>query len=78
MLMILQAEMCVNVVHFVIALGSISATFGGVLYFEPKSSGNDLCPDGGICPPNNTCCMLQSGKYGCCPLPMVCIVTSTD
>ncbi|XP_072028842.1 uncharacterized protein [Amphiura filiformis] len=28
-----------------------------------------LCPDGEKqCPDYNTCCMLESGKYGCCPL----------
>ena len=27
------------------------------------------CPDNGVCPDNNTCCMLKSGKYGCCPEP---------
>ena len=26
------------------------------------------CPDHeSTCPPNNTCCLLTSGKYGCCP-----------
>jgi len=34
--------MYANVVHFVIALGSIGAAFGGVLYFEPQSS-NVVC-----------------------------------
>lgn len=28
-----------------------------------------VCPDQGLCALNNTCCMLQSGGYGCCPLP---------
>jgi hypothetical protein len=26
-----------------------------------------VCPDGGLCPDLNTCCMLTSGRYGCCP-----------
>ena len=26
-----------------------------------------ICPDGGQCPPYNTCCPLESGGYGCCP-----------
>ena len=30
------------------------------------------CPDGSQCPDGNTCCMLSSGTYGCCPLPNVC------
>jgi len=67
--------MCLNVMHFVVLLGSISATFGGVLFFEPKSSSNIMCPDGGFCSDNNTCCMFESGKYSCCPFPMVCVVT---
>jgi len=71
MLIILQAAMCLNVVRIVVALGCISATFGGVLFFEPKSSGTALCPDGGVCPDSSTCCMRESGKYGCCPLPQV-------
>ena len=29
-----------------------------------------LCPDGtSVCPNGNTCCKLESGEYGCCPLP---------
>ena len=74
-LIMLQATMSMNVVLlFVIALGSIGATFGGVLYFEPKSSGTVstvICPDGGTCPGSDTCCILGSLKYGCCPLPRV-------
>ena len=28
------------------------------------------CPDKkGTCPDGSTCCLLNSGKYGCCPLP---------
>ncbi|KAJ8024785.1 Granulin [Holothuria leucospilota] len=27
------------------------------------------CPDGSECPDGNTCCLLSSGQYGCCPLP---------
>ncbi|XP_047137167.1 uncharacterized protein LOC100206670 isoform X2 [Hydra vulgaris] len=31
---------------------------------------NVECPDGiSQCPDNNTCCTLESGQYGCCPLP---------
>ncbi|RMX59728.1 hypothetical protein pdam_00019018 [Pocillopora damicornis] len=31
---------------------------------------NIICPDGqSECPEGNTCCKLQSGQYGCCPLP---------
>jgi len=66
--------MHVNVVHFVIALGSISAAYAGVLYFEPQSSpaaNSVLCPDGSTCATNNTCCMLKFLTYGCCPYPMV-------
>ena len=25
------------------------------------------CPDGGYCQDANTCCLLESGRYGCCP-----------
>ncbi|XP_054931187.1 uncharacterized protein [Dermacentor andersoni] len=28
---------------------------------------NQMCPDGNECEDNQTCCMLQSGSYGCCP-----------
>jgi len=67
--------MYVNVIFIVIALGSIDATFGRVLYFEPRSSAikanTDLCPDGSQCPGNDTCCPIESGDYGCCPLAMV-------
>ena len=29
-----------------------------------------ICPDGqSQCPDGNTCCLLASGQYGCCPLP---------
>ena len=27
------------------------------------------CKDGSECPSGNTCCMLSSGGYGCCPYP---------
>ena len=28
------------------------------------------CPDSqSECPSGNTCCMLRSGQWGCCPLP---------
>ena len=31
-----------------------------------------ICPDQtSQCPDNNTCCKLESGEYGCCPLPHV-------
>jgi len=67
--------MYANVLYLYIALGTIGASFGGVLYFEPRlSSGRVktvICPDGGQCPGEDTCCLLQSMKYGCCPLPSV-------
>ena len=25
------------------------------------------CPDNGYCPDTSTCCLLESGRYGCCP-----------
>ena len=28
--------------------------------------GDVTCPDGGVCPSNVTCCMLENGRYGCC------------
>jgi len=71
--------MYANVVHFVIALGSIGAAFGGVLYFEPQSSNavkDVICPDGGRCVGNATCCMLTSMEFGCCPMPKVSAVTA--
>ena len=28
------------------------------------------CPDGqSVCPDDSTCCPLNSGQFGCCPLP---------
>ena len=40
-----------------------------------KPSPNDfVCPDGtSECPDGTTCCLMQSGDYGCCPYPQVCI-----
>ena len=29
---------------------------------------NTVCPDGSFCPGAETCCILASGKYGCCPI----------
>ncbi|RWS18567.1 uncharacterized protein B4U80_10973 [Leptotrombidium deliense] len=26
-----------------------------------------VCPDGGECEDGQTCCLLASGRYGCCP-----------
>ena len=53
------------------------------LFFQPKSSQdvktnpNPLCPDKqGTCPSKSTCCKLNSGKYGCCPLPNVSTIYS--
>lgn len=35
---------------------------------------NPMCPDKqGTCPQKSTCCPTTSGKYGCCPLPDVCV-----
>ncbi|XP_075528303.1 progranulin-like isoform X2 [Dermacentor variabilis] len=28
---------------------------------------NQMCPDGNECQDDQTCCLLQSGSYGCCP-----------
>lgn len=34
-----------------------------------------MCPDGASeCEDGQTCCLLASGKYGCCPIQDVCIV----
>jgi len=75
--MFLQAVMYVNLIHIVIALGTLGTAFGGVLFFEPKSATvkNIPCPDGGTCPDSNTCCMLESLRYGCCPMPEVSAIT---
>ena len=33
---------------------------------------NIICPDGrSECPNGDTCCQLESGEFGCCPLPEV-------
>eukprot|EP00914_Ancora_sagittata_P015706 GHVO01031261.1.p1 GENE.GHVO01031261.1~~GHVO01031261.1.p1 ORF type:complete len:813 (+),score=67.53 GHVO01031261.1:114-2552(+) len=35
----------------------------------PNAPGNIMCPDKkDTCPKGNTCCLLASGEYGCCPL----------
>ena len=37
---------------------------------QPATPKNVDCPDGrSQCPDANTCCILASGKYGCCPKP---------
>jgi len=34
------------------------------------ASGSVVCPDQeSTCPDGTTCCVLASGKYGCCPMP---------
>ena len=30
-----------------------------------------FCPDGSICDEGQTCCIMESGNYGCCPCPSV-------
>jgi len=36
------------------------------------SSNQVVCPGGHEkCPDQTTCCLMQSGKYGCCPYPQV-------
>ncbi|ELT89598.1 hypothetical protein CAPTEDRAFT_41613, partial [Capitella teleta] len=36
----------------------------------PSDPSNVMCPDKqGSCPKYSTCCMMPSGKYGCCPMP---------
>lgn len=36
--------------------------------FEEQS--NQVCPDQkSVCSDSSTCCLLESGAYGCCPLP---------
>jgi len=35
-----------------------------------KNGLNDTtCPDKSLCSDGSTCCLLRSGKYGCCPMP---------
>lgn len=39
---------------------------------DPQDLKNDVpCDDFTSCPPNNTCCRLVSGDWGCCPVPEV-------
>lgn len=28
------------------------------------------CPDQSYCPDGTTCCILTTGRYGCCPYPL--------
>ena len=57
----------------IIAVASLITTAASnTLYFHPKDSNDVLCPDKqGTCPTGSTCCLLSSGKYGCCPLKQV-------
>ena len=34
---------------------------------------NIVCPGGESCPDDSTCCKMESGEYGCCPMPKVCL-----
>jgi hypothetical protein len=35
-----------------------------------KINENEVCPDKkSQCPTGSTCCQLESGDWGCCPLP---------
>ncbi|XP_003382695.1 PREDICTED: prestalk protein-like [Amphimedon queenslandica] len=36
---------------------------------SPIKVKNVVCPDGGSCPDDNTCCLTGDNKYGCCPQP---------
>ncbi len=48
----------------------VSLVTGQTLYYKPHKT--TTCPDKhGSCPDGNTCCMSNSGTYGCCPLPKV-------
>jgi len=40
-----------------------------VVKFEVREESNDnhICPDGGVCPGDQTCCIMRGGRYGCCP-----------
>ena len=40
---------------------------------ERATSHSVVCPDREECPDQTTCCILQSGQYGCCPYPQVLI-----
>jgi len=58
-----------------ISLAVVSASpFGSVLnprhrlIPDPDKVADVQCPDGRFCPDGNTCCPIQSGGYGCCPL----------
>ncbi|XP_051872024.1 granulin 1 [Pristis pectinata] len=39
-----------------------------ILLLPSLASAAQRCPDGGSCPNESTCCKLQTGNYGCCPL----------
>ncbi|XP_077979178.1 uncharacterized protein LOC144434584 isoform X2 [Glandiceps talaboti] len=57
-------------ISLVLSLLVVSQCTASTLYFTPGEVQSVLCPDGqSQCPDGNTCCVLSSGKYGCCPLP---------
>jgi len=65
-----------------VVLLTSSSIHCSVLFFKPKDtvvvqSESKVvdCPDGGECPDGTTCCILTTGKYGCCPLPNVGLIS---
>ena len=56
------AGTCVQSIH---GEGNLAMIVGGF------SSGTVRCDDKSLCPNDNTCCMMTTGAWGCCPLPKV-------
>ncbi|XP_075528306.1 progranulin-like isoform X4 [Dermacentor variabilis] len=55
--------------HTVAMLEKVNSIVPEPVELPPQKSDvpNQMCPDGNECQDDQTCCLLQSGSYGCCP-----------
>ncbi|XP_068932217.1 progranulin isoform X4 [Petaurus breviceps papuanus] len=56
-----EAGQCKQGAHNTLLLGSTMSSLAAV--------GNVPCDNTTSCPPNTTCCLLETGAWGCCPAP---------
>lgn len=59
---------CANPQVFAL-LTNVYLSFLFVCYFSVLTETYVDCPDGSQCLDYETCCMMDTGHYGCCPLP---------
>lgn len=59
---------CANPQVFAL-LTNVYLSFLFVCYFSVLTETYVVCPDGSECLDYETCCMMDTGHYGCCPLP---------